>query len=188
MTAEPLRVLTLCGSLRKGSYNRALLGAARELAPEGLALVDGPELGALPHYNADLDGDDPPPEVREFRRHLREAEALIVASPEYNYGIPGVMKNAIDWGSRPAKDMPISGLPTLLLGASGGAGGTMRVQLALRQCFVATSTPVLLQPGFYLARAAERFEDGRLTHEETRKFLARTLEVFAPWAREMRRD
>jgi chromate reductase, NAD(P)H dehydrogenase (quinone) len=180
---SPLRIVTLCGSLRKGSFNRALLRAAGELAPEGLSLEEGPDLGGLPLYNADLDGEASPEPVRALRRVLREADGMILASPEYNYGIPGVVKNALDWASRPAKDSPLSGLPTLLLGASGGGSGTMRGQLQVRQCFVFTATPVLPKPEFYLPRAPEKFEEGRLVHEATREHLARTLEAFERWAR-----
>jgi chromate reductase, NAD(P)H dehydrogenase (quinone) len=182
---EPLRILTLCGSLRRGSFNRQLLGAAGELAPSGLKLVEGPGLGGIPLYNADDDGDNPPETVKELRQALREADGLILASPEYNYGIPGVVKNALDWASRPASDASISKLPTLLLGASGGGSGTMRGQLALRQSFVFTATPVLPKPEFYLTHAAEKFEDGRLVHDKTREFLERTLAAFEPWVRKM---
>ncbi len=182
-SSRPLRIVTLCGSLRKGSLNRALLGAARELAPPGLALEEGPDLGGIPLYNADHDGDQSPHAVRELRRVLREADGMILASPEYNYGIPGVLKNALDWASRPARDSPLSGLPTLLLGASGGGSGTMRGQLAIRQCFVFTATPVLPKPEFYLPRAGEKFENGKLVDEGTREHLVRTLEAFEGWAR-----
>lgn len=178
-----LVVLTLCGSLREGSFNRALLAAARELAPEGLVLEAGTDLGTLPFYNPDIDGEDPPPVATEFRRALRRVDGLIIATPEYNFGVPGAVKNAIDWGSRPVKDPPITGLPTLLLGASGGASGTMRGQLSLRQSLVFTSTPVLPRPGFYLTFASKKFEDGRLQDEDTRELLAKTLGVFGDWIR-----
>jgi chromate reductase, NAD(P)H dehydrogenase (quinone) len=184
--SETLGILTLCGSLRRGSFNRQLLGAARELAPPGLDLVEGPSLGGIPLYNADDDGDDSPGSVRELREALRAADGLILASPEYNYGIPGVVKNALDWASRPARDAAISGLPTLLLGASGGGSGTMRGQLSLRQCFVFTATPILPKPEFYLTRAAEKFDEGRLVHEGTRDHLERTLVAFETWVRKMR--
>jgi chromate reductase, NAD(P)H dehydrogenase (quinone) len=179
----PLRILTLCGSLRRDSLNRALLRAAGELAPAGLSLVEGPSLDGLPHYNADLDGDASPPPVVAFRQALREADGLIVASPEYNYSVPGLLKNAVDWASRPVKDAPISGLPTLIMGVSGGGSGTMRGQLALRQSFVFTATPVLPKPEFYLPRGGEKFEGGRLVDEKTREHLARTLEAYEGWVR-----
>ncbi len=182
----PLRILTLCGSLRRGSLNRRLLGAARELAPPGLELVEGPDLGGIPLYNADHDGDESPDSVRALRDALREADGLILASPEYNYGVPGVVKNAVDWASRPVRDAPLTGLPTLLLGASGGGSGTMRGQLALRQCFVFTATPVLPKPEFYLPRAAEKFEGERLVDTGTREHLERTLVAFERWVRRMK--
>lgn len=178
-----LVVLTLCGSLREGSFNRALLGAARELAPEGLTLEAGVDLAKLPFYNPDVDGEDPPAVATEFRSSLRRVDGLIIATPEYNFGVPAVVKNAIDWGSRPVKDPPITGLPTLLLGASGGASGTMRGQLSLRQSLVFTATPVLPRPGFHLTFAAKKFEDGRLHDEPTRELLGTTLKVFGEWIR-----
>lgn len=178
--------MTLCGSLRTGSLNRALLRAAHELAPPGLALEEGPDLGALPHYNADLDVEPPPGPVAELRQALRAADGLILATPEYNYGVPGVVKNAIDWASRPVRDAPLAGLPTLLLGASGGGSGTMRGQLALRQSLVFTATPVLPKPEFYLSFAPEKFEDGTLVHGSTRSFLDKALVAFEGWIREGR--
>jgi len=180
---DHLVILTLCGSLREGSYNRALLAAAGELAPEDLTLEAGPDLGTLPFYNPDIDGDDPPAVAAEFRRALRRVDGLIIASPEYNFGVPATVKNAIDWASRPVKDPPITGLPTLLLGASGGASGTMRGQLSLRQSLVFTSTPVLQRPGFHLTFAPKKFEDGRLHDEATRELLGKTLKVFGDWIR-----
>jgi chromate reductase len=182
----PLRIVTLCGSLRAASLNRALLGAALELAPPGLTLESGPDLGTLPHYNADLDTDDPPAPVAALRDALRAADGMLIATPEYNYGVPGVMKNAIDWASRPVRNAPLTGLPTLVVGASGGGSGTMRGQLALRQSFVFTATPVLPKPEFYLSFAPEKFEDGTLADDSTRKLLARTLTAFEDWIREGR--
>ncbi|TVP46076.1 MAG: NAD(P)H-dependent oxidoreductase [Gemmatimonadales bacterium] len=180
---ENLVILTLCGSLRKASYNRALLLAAGELAPEGLTLEDGPNLGDLPFYNPDIDGDDPPAVATEFRSALRRVDGLIIVSPEYNYGMPAVVKNAIDWASRPVKDPPITGLPTLLLGASGGASGTIRAQLALHHALFTTSTPVLHRPGFHLTFASKKFEDGRLHDEASRELLGKTLKTFGDWIR-----
>ncbi|CAN5813599.1 NAD(P)H-dependent FMN reductase [soil metagenome] len=178
-----LAILTLCGSLREGSFNRGLLVAAGELAPAGLNLEEGPDLGELPFYNPDIDGDDPPAVATGFRNALRRVDGLIIATPEYNFGVPATVKNAIDWASRPVKDPPITGLPTLLLGASGGASGTMRGQLSLRQSRVFTATPVLPRPGFYLTFASKKFEDGRLHDEETREFLGTTLKTFGDWIR-----
>lgn len=129
-----IRVFGISGSLRKGSYNTALLRAAKELAPEGMQIEIYEGLGAIPPYNEDVREQGWPEPVRELRERIAAADALLVVTPEYNYSIPGVLKNAIDWASRPPNP-PMAGKPAAIMGASGGNFGTARAQLHLRQIF-----------------------------------------------------
>jgi len=140
-----MNVLTLCGSLRRNSYNRALLAAAGELAPDGVRLTTFERLRDVPPYDPGEDdaytpGRIAPEPVQALRSALREANALLIATPEYNYSVPGQLKNAIDWASRPAGRSPLVGLPTALMGATTGMSGSMRAQYHLRQSFVHTNT------------------------------------------------
>lgn len=182
-------VLGFAGSLRQFSFNRALLNAAVELAPDGMR-IETFDLSPLPLYNQDLDADGMRPDsVEEFKRKIREAEALLIATPEYNYGVSGVLKNAIDWASRPAQGSPLDRKPVALMGASGGDSGTARAQLALRQAFVFTNTFCLNKPEVLVRRARERFDDElRLTDDPTRKFVRQLLEALVDWARRVRAE
>jgi chromate reductase len=175
-------VLGFAGSLRRASYNRALLRAAVELAPDGMA-IETFDLAPIPLYNADLDDDASRPAVVEgFKRRIREADALLIATPEYNYLTSGVLKNAIDWASRPSRGSPLDGKPVALMGASGGDSGTARAQLALRQAFVFTNSHALNKPELLVRRAHTRFDaDLRLTDESTRKFVRQLLEALVEW-------
>jgi len=177
---RPFEVVGLAGSLRKGSYNRSLLRAAIELAPSDLRIA-AHEIRSIPFYDADLEtGVAPPPAVSELRDAVRRSDALLVAMPEYNYGVPGVLKNAIDWLSRPPRGSALDGKVAAIMGASTGMGGTARGQLQLRQAFVFTNTYVLLQPEILVSRAAEKFDsEGKLTNPATRELLASFLRRFA---------
>jgi chromate reductase len=182
MAPTNLRVLGLCGSLRKDSFNRWLLRAAGELMPAGMTmeLFDG--LQEVPPYDGDVEAAGFPPPVVRLQRAIREADALLVATPEYNYGVPGVLKNALDWASRPAGASPLNGKPAAVMGASPAMTGTARAQLALRQSFVFTDTRVMSQPEIMVSRAPERFDaGGRLVDEATRRFLGDFLTAFARW-------
>ncbi|MBX6333529.1 MAG: NAD(P)H-dependent oxidoreductase [Gemmatimonadaceae bacterium] len=171
-----VRVLGIAGSLRAGSFNRALLHAAMELAPAGMEITEFTRIAEIPHYNADLDGRAAPEPAVALRRAIAEADALLIATPEYNYSIPGVLKNAIDWASRPPATTPLRDKPTAIMGASTGMGGTMRAQYHLRQCFVLTRTPTVLQPEVLCAFAAQKFDaDGRLHDEKTRELVRALL-------------
>ena len=177
-----MRVLGIAGSLRSGSLNRALLHAAAELAPAGMEvrLFDG--LGDIPPFNEDVEAQGDPARVRTFKAAIEEADALLIATPEYNYGVPGVLKNAIDWASRPAGKSPLNRKPAAIMGASMGAHGTARAQPALRQTFVFTETYVMLRPELYVARAHEKVDaTGRLVDDATRRQLQKLLEAFALW-------
>lgn len=181
--AQPFRILGICGSLRQGSYNRGLLRAAQQVLPQGAAL-DIVELGDIPHFNADVLAAGEPPVVLEFKTRIREADALLIATPENNYSIPGVLKNALDWASRPNKASVLKGKPVGIIGASTGEGGTVRAQLALRQVFVLTNSLAMLQPELRVPFASQKFDDrGELTDEDTRRRLAAFLVALVEWAR-----
>ena len=176
--APVFNVVGFAGSLRRGSYNRALLRAATELAPPALHIVIH-ELDGIPLYNDDIEASGAPPSVIQLRRAVRESDALLVATPEYNHGVPGVLKNTIDWLSRPPRSSALDGKVAALMGASLGMTGTARGQAQLRQALGATNTYALLQPEVLVGRAHEKFDtDGRLIHQETRDVLATFLQRF----------
>jgi chromate reductase len=145
-----------------------------------IAIFD--RLGDVPLYNADVEAQGDPEAVVALKSAIREADALLIATPEYNYGVPGVLKNAIDWASRPPSGSVLAGKPTALLGVSPGRTGTARAQLALRQSFVFTQTPVLLGPEVLVGEAQKKFtEDGMLSDESIRKSLRAHLERLLAW-------
>jgi chromate reductase len=177
--ARVFTVVGFAGSLRRGSYNRALLRAATELAPPALH-IDIHELDGIPLYNGDIEAAGAPPSVVHLREAIRQADALLIATPEYNHGVPGVLKNAIDWLSRPPRDSALNGKVAAVMGASPGMTGTARGQSQLRQAFLFTNTYALLQPEVLVGRAHEKFDaDGRLVDQATRDFLATFLQRFA---------
>ena len=178
MVARVFNVVGFAGSLRRGSYNRALLRAATELAPSALHIVIH-ELDGIPLYNGDIEAAGAPESVVQLRDVIRKADGLLIATPEYNYGVPGVLKNAIDWLSRPPRDSALNGKVAAVMGASQGTTGTARGQLQLRQAFVFTNTFALLQPEVLVGLAHEKFgADGRLVHQATRDVLATFLQRF----------
>jgi chromate reductase len=177
--APVFNVVGFAGSLRRASYNRALLRAAAEFAPPTLHVVIH-ELDGIPLYNADIEAAGAPPSVVQLRDAIRQADGLLIATPEYNYGVPGVLKNTIDWLSRPPRNSALNGKVAALMGASAGIVGTARAQLQLRQALVFTNTHALLQPEVLVGRAHEKFDaDGQLVHEATRDILATFLQHFA---------
>ena len=172
-------VVGFAGSLRTGSYNRALLRAAAELASPRLN-VSVRELNDLPLYNGDVEAAGVPQSVTDLRDAVRAADALLIATPEYNHGVPGVLKNAIDWLSRPPRDSALNHKVAAIIGASPGMTGTARAQSQLRQAFVFTNTYALLQPEVLVARAHEKFDaNGQLTDAGTRDFLRTFIDRFA---------
>ena len=181
-----LRVLGIAGSLRAGSYNRALIRMAAEVAPPGVEMRLYEGLGSIPPYNADVEAKGDPDSVVAFKTAIGEADALLIATPEYNYGVPGVLKNAIDWASRPSGKSVLNRKPAAIMGATPGATGTARGQLALRQSFVFTETYVLLRPEVLVARAHEKFDaQGRVTDEGTRKLVRQLVEALTEWTRRL---
>ena len=182
---RPLQVLGLAGSLRAGSHNRALLRAAIELVPDGL-WIDAFDLRGIPLYDGDVEIANGLPEpVQEFRRRIAAADALLVATPEYNYSVPGVLKNAIDWASRPP-DSPFGGKPIALMGASPGRFGSARAQYHLRQTCVFLDMLPLNRPEVFVASAAEKFDgEGRLLDEAVRRQVRALLEALLAWTRRL---
>jgi chromate reductase len=176
--ARALEIVGIAGSLRRGSYNRALLGAAVELAPPRLRITIH-DLAPIPLFNADVEAGALPASVSELREAIRRADGLLIATPEYNHGVPGVLKNAIDWASRPPRASALDGKAAAIMGASPGMTGTARAQSQLRQAFVFTNTYCLLQPELLVARAQEKFDaGGNLTDPRTREFLQTFLQRF----------
>jgi chromate reductase len=183
-----MQFLALVGSLRRGSYNRLLFNAARELVPPGVT-IDEADIGSLPPYNDDvlLEQGHPEP-VRRLREQIAAADAVLFISPEYNYSIPGVLKNAIDWASRPPSDQPFRGKPVAIMGAAGRAIGTARMQYHLRQVFVFLEALPLGKPEVMVNFAAQKFDErGHLTDEPTREVIRQQLEALADWVRLLKR-
>jgi chromate reductase len=171
------RILAIAGSLRRGSFNRRLLEAAVAGAPERVEVELYEHLGALPFFNEDDEAATfAAGPVRELREQVARADALLISTPEYNHSIPGVLKNAIDWLSRPLAGEVLAGKPIALIGASAGSWGTRLAQAALRQGLFATESRVITGPALYLAQAARAFDGGgRLTDEATRDALRQIL-------------
>jgi len=179
--AEPLRILGIAGSLRANSLNRALLRAAAELAPAGMA-IDTFDLALVPLYNGDVEAAGDPPGVAAFKRAIADADGVLMATPEYNHGVPGVMKNAVDWASRPPGSAVLGGKPVGLIGASPGITGTARGQSQLRQAFEFTNSFCMPQPELLVFKAHEKFDAGGvLTDGPTAQYLQRYLAAFAAW-------
>jgi chromate reductase len=179
---EPMTILGIAGSLRKTSYNRAALRAAQQLVPAG-ARLEIFDLEGIPLFNQDEEG--PPPErVGQFKQRIRAADAILIVTPEYNYSIPGVLKNAIDWASRPYGDSAWEGKPVAIMGASLGALGTSRAQYHLRQVFVYLNMYALNRPEVMISNAAQRFDEkGNLKDEETKSNIQKLLQALVAWAK-----
>jgi chromate reductase, NAD(P)H dehydrogenase (quinone) len=175
------RIVAFAGSLRRDSFNRALISAAQELAPEGMS-IEPIQIGDLPFYNADVEAQGDPAAVARFKASLWETDGILIATPEYNDGIPGVLTTAIDWGSRLPGQSPLAGKPVAIMGASPSQIGTARAQLHLRQLLGHVQARVLPPPELLVARAHERFDKNlRLTDESTRKVLGNLLLRFTRW-------
>lgn len=168
------KILGICGSLRKASFNRAALNAAGKLLPSGASL-EAFELDVIPVFNQDNE-QTPPPRVVEFKDKIRASDAILFVTPEYNFSIPGVLKNAIDWASRPSGQSAWKGKPVAIMGASAGALGTARAQYHLRQCFVFLDMPAVNQPEVLIGGAAQKFDaQGQLTDQVAKDLIAKLL-------------
>jgi len=179
-----MRVLALPGSLRRDSWNLRLLEAAASCAPPGMAIDVHRALAAIPLFNEDLEDDSGggPEAVRRLRAAVASADGLLIATPEYNQSMPGVLKNTIDWLSRAAPDEVLAGKPVAVIGASSGRWGTRLAQHALRQTLCATESRVMPAPALYIGNVQELFDDaGRLQDMGTRQSLQALLDAFASW-------
>jgi len=185
MDSRPLNVLGIAGSLRRASLNRGLIRAAIEVAPSGV-VVTAHDLGDIPLYNGDVEAQGDPVPVAAFKRAIAAADALLIATPEYNHCIPGVLKNAIDWASRPARASVLTGKPVAIMGASSGRSGTARAQAQLRDGLAYTNGIVLPLPEVLVSQAGERFDaDGTLTDVATAEEIRDLLVALAAWIRRL---
>ena len=185
MDRDTITVLGIAGSLREGSYNRALLRSAQSLTPHGMRL-DIFDLHGLPFYDADVEKEGDPDPVQALKRRVREADALVIATPEYQHSLPGVLKNALDWASRPPKDPPMKGKPVAMMGATTGRYGTARAQAELRTVLAYNDTVVVNRPEVLVANAGETFRDGELVDETARAFVRELLRALGWWAQLLR--
>jgi chromate reductase len=180
--SEPVVILGIVGSLRRDSYNRATMRAVQELTPEG-ARIDVADIDGLPGFNQD-DERDPPAKVVQLKQQIRNADAILFVTPEYNYSVPGVLKNAIDWASRPFGDNAWNGKPVAVMGASVGMLGTARAQYHLRQMFVFLNMHAVNQPEVMISHAAKKFdEEGNLTDETSKKLIQQLLQELVRWTK-----
>jgi chromate reductase, NAD(P)H dehydrogenase (quinone) len=180
-----LNILGFAGSLRKGSYNKSLLRSASQLIPPETSLEIF-DLSDIPPYNQDLD-NNLPSKVKEFKAKIRESDALLIATPEYNYSVPGVLKNAIDYASRPYGDNPFDDKPVAIMSASVGMIGGARAQYHLRQMFVFLNMHPVNVPEVIVTFASDKFDsEGNLLDDNTKKFLTQLLQNLSNWTRRLR--
>jgi len=183
--ADSLSILAIAGSLRKDSYNKAALRVAQSVCPEG-ARLEIYDLAGLPLFNQDEE-KNPTPKVTDFKQKIRAAGAILISTAEYNYGMPGVLKNAIDVASRPYGDNAWNGKPVAIMSAAMGTAGGLRAQYQLRQCFVFLNMDAVVQPEVAIAAAHQRFDDkGNLTDETSKKMIAQLLQNLLIKARLLR--
>jgi chromate reductase len=186
MTRQPqptVRLLGLAGSLRARSFNRYLLEAGRELTPAGITLTTYEHLADIPPFNEDLEAN-PPLGVTRLRQAMQAADGLLIATPEYNQSVPGVLKNVICWLSRSDPAQGLTGKPVAVIGATTGPWGTRLAQTQLRQILVACQALLLPSPALYLGDARAAFDEaGRLIDDETRDRLSGVIEALVDWTR-----
>ena len=182
-----IKILGIAGSLRKGSYNRSALRAAVGLVPEN-AVVEVAEIGNIPLFNQDFEQRLSEP-VKKFKEKVKAADAILFVTPEYNYSVPGVLKNAIDWASRPYTDNSWQEKPVAIMSASIGMLGGVRAQYHLRQMFVFLNMHPLNRPEVIIAKAPEKFDEkGDLTDEETKKRIRELLEALVVWTKKLQKQ
>ncbi|MDO4264703.1 MAG: NAD(P)H-dependent oxidoreductase [Deinococcus sp.] len=182
---KEIKIIGISGSLRQSSYNSGLIRAAKELIPEG-ATFEIVEIGNLPLFNEDLE-QDLPQAVKDFKAKIKEADAVVFATPEYNYTLPGVLKNAIDWASRPYGDNSWAGKTAAVMGASIGSIATARAQYDLRKTFVFLNIHDVKQPEVMVGQAHNSFdEQGNLTNEDTKKYIRQQLEALVELTRKFK--
>ena len=182
-----MKILTILGSLRKGSINRMVLRAAIELAPKEMAFEES-DISAFPLYNQDIENSGIPDVVVHFKEQIRRADGLLFATPEYNYSMPGVLKNAIDWASRPPKENSFNGKPCAIMTAGTGMGGGAKAQYHFRQSCVFVNLIPMNKPEIVIPKAMEKFDaNGKLTDEATIKKLTEFMESFHRWVERINR-
>lgn len=175
-----MKILAFSGSLRQGSFNSGLIRAAAELAPQGVTVAMA-DISSVPLYNGDEDGDSKPSAVELLAEQVGEADALLFATPEYNYSIPGVLKNTIDWLSRVPGSI-FAGKPAAIMGASMGGMGSSRSQYHLRQVLLCLDVKTLNKPEVFVSAAHQKCdENGNLTDEKTREMIAKQLQALKAW-------
>ncbi len=183
---DQIRILGFAGSLRRHSFNRGLIWAAAEFAPAGISFEIF-DLGDIPLYNQDVEDAGEPLSVVALKRAMAEADGLLIATPEYNHGVPGVLKNALDWASRPRSTSPLRDKPIAITGASPGQGSTARAQAELREACVFTGACVMPQPELLVGAAASHFDTaGNLVDEEIRASLIELVEALRAWTVRLR--
>ena len=183
MDNKPFRILALAGSLRQGSYNRGLLRAAEELAPEWVE-VQFFDIGTLPFFNEDLEAAGDPEVVRRFKEAIRHANAVLIATPEYNGAVPGVLANAIDWASRPPGRSVLRNKPVAVMGAVLGKSGSANAQAALRGVLSRVGAVVVPDPQVLVPQASRLFDEQvSLRDENTREEIRQLIEAVAHWCR-----
>jgi chromate reductase len=184
---KKVSIFGFAGSLRKGSYNKSLLRAALEVVPKD-AQLEVFDLEGIPPFNQDLE-NQPPEKVKEFKAKIKAADAILIASPEANYTIPGVLKNAMDWASRPYGDNAFDGKPVAVMGASIGMLGTARAQYHLRQSFVWLNMYPVNAPEVMVPFAQDKVDaNGRVTDQKTREKIKELLESLVVWTRKLKSD
>jgi chromate reductase len=182
---QTLKILGFVGSMRKGSYNKALMRTAVKLVPEDAA-IEVFDLEGIPPFNQDLESS-PPQIVKEFKAKIRKADALLIASPEYNYSVPGVLKNAVDWASRPYGDSAFEGKPVAIMSESVGSLGGARAQYHLRQSFIFLEMYPLKRPEVMMPFAEDNIDAaGNVTNEQTKQLIRELLEALVQWTRKLK--
>ena len=182
-----MNVIGISGSLRKGSFNTAALRAAQGLAPEGMT-IEVAQIGDLPLYNDDVRAAGFPPPAERLRAQIAAADAVLLVTPEYNYSISGVLKNAIDWASRPP-NQPFEAKPVAIMGASPGLFGSARAQYHLRQMLIFLNAMPVNRPEVMIGQAQNKFDaDGNLTDEPTREFIRKLLVSLRDWTERLKRS
>ena len=182
-----MKILGISGSSRKRSYNSGLLEAAKEMLPDNTTLEIF-DISRFPLYTQDHERD-PPPEVRLFKQKIRDSDAILFATPEHNYTVTAVLKNAIEWGNRPAGDNSWNGKPAAIISASSGPRGGVRSQLHLRQILVDLNVYAINQPQLLLGRAQEAFDnDHKLKDPQTRETLKTILQTLSSWTKRIHSD
>jgi chromate reductase len=185
MYGNDFKMLGLAGSLRRASFNRGLIRAAAELSPEGVT-VETHEIGDIPFFNRDVEDRGDPTPVKELKEKIRSSDAVLIATPEYDYAISGVLTTALDWAMRPPS--PLRHKPVGIMGASPGGAGTARGQMVLRQILLHAPAYVLPEPQMLVSNARERFdENGNLTDEETRERMQRFLKALVEWTERLKK-